>query len=250
MKYRTLKTSICLSLLLAGALTVEAATPAARQFTFTPAGIASIKIGDDYSDIPASCPGLYSRIAYLMCCGGEDGEGVELLFYNDEEASDYIIDAALDVNQRALDMIYDQGLECNYFSIDDSRITNLLRSTRSTTVSSITVTPSPHVTVSVAGRELATDEPAVKFMALPGAVTTVSIGEGLYVSCVVDGLYMAFVNAYEFLTDEAITRVTQKLAPAIETGIFEPVTITPADVIPEVRFHYFTYPGDSDYMPR
>lgn len=228
------------TLLAASAISCTKANSTPETYSYNKSGIALVRIGADCIDIPSSYPGLYSRGEYLVSYSGEVDEGVDILYY-DDNSDDFIIRAILNVDQATIDTMYEEDMVDNSYPLGDTRIEDLLKNTGSTTITAICVAPSPHITVNIDGHEIATDESAVKFMEMPGAVTTVSIGEGICLSCTIGELNMFLMNAYDAITPEAYNRIGEKLAAAIETGVFEPVTVSPSEIDPAVRFDYFSY---------
>lgn len=245
MKLKFSRVLAYLVMLFIAAPSCAATNPSESTFNFSKSGIASVKIGADYRSVPASCPGLYTSTTFFVRCGSEDGEGVDI-FYNDEAANknpnpDCLVCAKLDVDSATFELLEARGLTCCYYSLTDPRITEVLKKSRSTIIDNVTVAPSPSITVTVGGRKMATSEPAVKFMKLPGAVTTVSLGEGLILNCTIGELNMTITNAYEALYPDAESAITKKLDKAMDEGNFEPVEISPADVKPTAKFDYFEY---------
>lgn len=73
MKIISMKTILGLAtLMLLCAQSCKKDNQTSDTFNYDKAGIASVKIGAEYIDVPYSYPDLYSRAEYQVCCGGRD----------------------------------------------------------------------------------------------------------------------------------------------------------------------------------
>lgn len=227
-------------MLLLGAFSCKSASSNPETYVYDASGIADVKIGADYSSVPTSCPSLYTLAKFYVRCGGEDGEGVEIQYFDDvsEEA---VISASLDMDPNIIDALYDKGLAGEYYDIADPQIVDLLQEYGPTKIGSVNVVASPRISINIEGEVLATTDPIVKFMELPGAETILTLGEGIYLVCQIGNLYLGSYDASEKVVPEVYDLACKRIASAIETGDFAPLILSPSDINPDARFDSFTY---------